>query len=71
MQQADLELTYLIQLHGKCIISNMYAGSTMAVFSSSLTSCLPGMLLRYVLNHTDMVPVAPIIIIIIITTELS
>ena len=33
----------------------------MAVFCSSLTSCLPGMLLTYFLNDFEIVPVAPII----------
>jgi hypothetical protein len=40
----------------------------MAVFCSSLTSWFPGMLLTYFLNDFEMVPVAPIIIIIIIFT---
>jgi len=33
----------------------------MAVFCSSLTSWFPGMLLTYLLNEFEMVPVAPII----------
>ena len=33
----------------------------MDVFSSSLISCFPGMLLRYCLKDCEMVPVAPVI----------
>jgi len=65
VQHADLEFTYIIHLHGKCRILNVCAEFTMAVFCGSLISCFPGMLLRYVLNDSEMVPVAPIIIIII------
>ena len=39
----------------------MYAVPNMAVFSSSLTSRFPGMLLMYFLNGFEIVPVAPII----------
>jgi len=34
---------------------------SMAVFCSSLTSCFPGVLLRYCLSDFEMVPVTPII----------
>jgi len=34
---------------------------SMAVFSSSVTSCFPGVLLTYFLNDYEIVPVAPII----------
>ena len=39
----------------------MFALSNMAVLCSSLFSCFPGMMLRYVLNDSEMVPAAPII----------
>ena len=39
----------------------MCAVPNMAVFSSSLTLCFPGMLLTYFLNDFEIVPVAPII----------
>ena len=39
---------------------------SMAVFCSSRTSWLPGMLPTYFINDFEMVPVAPVIIIIII-----
>ena len=39
----------------------MCAVPNMAVFCSSLTSCFPGMLLKYFLNDFEIVPVAPII----------
>ena len=45
----------------------MCAVPNMAVFLSSMISCFPGLLLRYFLNDFEMVPVAPIIIVIIIT----
>ena len=53
---------------------SMCAVPNMAVFCSSLTSCLPGMLLTYFLNDFEIVPVTPImtgiiIIIIIIITD--
>ena len=40
---------------------NMCAVPNMAVFSSSLTSCFPGILLTYFLNDLEIVPVAPIV----------
>ena len=40
---------------------SMRSVPNMAVFCSSLISCFPDMLLRYVLNDFEMVPVAPII----------
>jgi len=40
---------------------SMCAVPDMAVFCSSLTSCLPGMLLTYFLNDFEIVPVTPII----------
>ena len=44
----------------------MCAVPNMVVFSRSLISCFPGILLRYCLSDFEMVPVATIIIIIII-----
>ena len=52
---------YISTFRSMCAVPNM------AVFCSSLTSCFPGMLLTYFLNDFEIVPVAPIIIIIIIT----
>ena len=46
---------YISTFRSMCAVSNM------AVFCSSLTSCFPGMLLTYFLNHFETVPVAPII----------
>ena len=40
---------------------SMCAVPNMAVFCSSLTSCVPGMLLTYFLDDFEIVPVAPII----------
>ena len=40
---------------------SMCAVPNMTVFSSSLTSCFPSMLLTYFLNDFEIVPVAPII----------
>jgi len=40
---------------------SMCAVPNMAVFSSSLASCFPGMLLTYFLNYFEIVPVVPII----------
>jgi len=45
---------------------SMCAVPNVAVLCSSLTSSFPGMLLTYFLNDFEIVPVAPIIIIIII-----
>ena len=45
----------------------MFAVPNVAAFCSSLTSRFPGMLLTYFLNDFEIVPVAPIIIIIIIS----
>ena len=39
----------------------MRAVLNVAVFCSSLSSCFPGMLLRYFLIDFDMVPAAPVI----------
>ena len=50
---------------------SMCAVPIMAVFSSSLTSWFPGMLLTYFLNDFEIVPIAPIIIIIIIIEFIS
>jgi len=44
----------------------MCAVPNMAVFCSSFTSYFPGMLLTYFPNDFELVPIAPIIIIIII-----
>jgi len=46
---------YISTFRSMCAVPNM------AVFWSSLTSCLPGMLLTYFLNDSEIVPVAPII----------
>jgi hypothetical protein len=45
---------YVSTFRSMCAVPNM------AVFCSSLTSWLPGMLLMYFLNDFEMVPVAPI-----------
>ena len=45
---------YISTFRSMCAVSNM------AVFSSSLTSCFPGMLLTYFLSDFEIVPVAPI-----------
>jgi len=47
---------YISTFRSMCAVPNM------AVFCSSLTSCIPGMLLTYFLNDFEIVPVAPIII---------
>jgi hypothetical protein len=39
----------------------MCAVPNLADLSSSLSSCFPGMLLRYCLSYFEMVPVAPIV----------
>jgi hypothetical protein len=49
---------YVSTLRSMCTVPNM------AVFCSSLTSWFPGMLLTYFLHDFEIVPVAPIIIII-------
>ena len=46
---------YVSTFRSMCAVPNM------AVFCSSLTSWFPGMLLTYILNDFEMVPVAPII----------
>ena len=46
---------YISTFRSVCAVPNM------AVFCSSLTSCLPGMFLTYFLNDFEIVPVAPII----------
>ena len=51
---------YISTFRSMCAVPNM------AVFCSSLTSYFPGMLLTDFLNDFEIVPVAPIIIIIII-----
>jgi hypothetical protein len=51
------------------IFRSMCAVPNMAVFCSSLTSWLSGILLTYFLNDFEMVPVAPIVIIIIIMSS--
>jgi len=53
---------YVSTLRSMCAVPNM------AVFCSSLTSWFPGMSLTYFLNDLEMVPVAPIIIIILFKT---
>jgi len=46
---------YISTFRSMCAVPNM------AVFYSSLTSCLPGMLLTYFLNDSEIFPVAPLI----------
>ena len=46
---------YISTFRSMCAVPNM------AVFYSSLTSCLPGMLLTYFLNYFQIDPIAPII----------
>ena len=46
---------YISTFRSMCGVPNM------AVFCSSLTSCFPGMLLTYLLNDFEIVPIAPII----------
>jgi hypothetical protein len=46
---------YISTFRSMCAVPNI------AVFCSSLTSWIPGTLLRYFLNNFEMVPVAPII----------
>ena len=46
---------YISTFRSMCAVPNV------AVFCSSLTSCFPGMLLTYLLNEFDIVPVAPVI----------
>ena len=46
---------YVSPFRSMCAVANM------AVFRSSLTSWFPGMLLMYILNDFEMVPVVPII----------
>ena len=46
---------YISNFRSMCAVPNM------AVFSSSFTSCFPGILLTYFLNDFEIVPVAPII----------
>jgi hypothetical protein len=43
-------------------LRSMRAVPIVAVVCTSLTSCFPGLILRYFLNASEMVPVAPIII---------
>jgi len=50
---------YISTFRSMCAVPNM------AVFWRSLTSCFPGMLLTYFLNDFEIIPVAPIIIIVI------
>jgi hypothetical protein len=66
-----LKLTFMVHITLFPILYLLYfyistfrsvcAVPSMAVFCSSLISCLPGILLRYFLNYFEMVPVAPII----------
>jgi len=46
---------YISTFRSMCAVLNM------AVFCSSLTSCFPGMLLKYFLNDFEIVPVVPIV----------
>ena len=45
---------YISTFRSMCAVPNM------AVFCSPLTSCFPGILLKYFLNYSEVVPVAPI-----------
>jgi len=45
---------YISTFRSMCAVPNM------AVFWSFLTSCFPGMLLRYFLNDSEIVPVVPV-----------
>ena len=55
----NLLYSYISTFRSICAVPNV------AVFCSSLTSCFPGMLLTYFLKDFEIVPVAPVIIIII------
>ena len=55
MEVLNLLYFYISTFRSMCTVPNM------TVFCSSLTSCLPGMLLTYFLNDIETVPVAPII----------
>jgi len=46
------------------VFRSMYAVPNMTVFCSSLTSCFPGMLLTYFLNDLEIVPVAPLLLLV-------
>ena len=54
----NLLYVYISTFQSMCALPNM------AVFSSSFTSCSPGMLLMYFLNDFEIVPVAPIVTVI-------
>ena len=49
---------YISTFRRMCAVPNM------AVFWSSLTSCFPGMLLTYFLNDLEIVPVAPLLLLV-------
>jgi hypothetical protein len=58
---SNLLYFYISTFRSMCAVPNM------AVFCSSLTSCFPAMLLTYLLNDFEIVPVAPICSLFIIT----
>ena len=51
---------YISTFRSMCTVPNM------AVFWGSLTSCFPGMLLTYFLNDFEIVPVAPILLLLLL-----
>jgi hypothetical protein len=51
---------YVSTFRSMCAVHNM------AVFCSSLTSLFPGMLLTYFLNDFEIVPVAPILLLLLL-----
>ena len=56
---------YISTFRSVCAVPNM------AVFCSSLTSCFPGMLLTYFLNDFEIVPVAPILLLLLFSLLLE
>ena len=56
---------YISTFRSVCAVPNM------AVFCSSLTSCFPGMLLTYFLNDFEIVPVAPLLLLLLLKIYLS
>jgi hypothetical protein len=68
---AILLLLFMVLISSVSVLNQLYFYSStyrsmcavpnMVVFCSSYTSCFPGMLLTYLLNDFEVVPVAPII----------
>ena len=56
-----VSVTYIINFGVSSTFRSICAVPNIAVFCISLTSCFPGMLLKYFLNEFEIVPVAPII----------